>query len=216
MEHYNAAIIPIEPRQQLSKNKDKQDVDPTKYMRLIESLRYLCNTRPNLAFSVGVVSRFTGTPKVSHLTGVKRILRYVKCFVDCGILFPGMNTGRICNLLYFIDFNWCGDKDYRKSTAGYIFMFGGKRVSWCSNKESVVALSSCEAQYISALLCACQVVWLMNLLEELGINEGEVVTLLVDNAYTVNLAKNPIAHGRSKHIEMRFHYLRELISEGRL
>ncbi|XP_058727181.1 uncharacterized protein LOC131598615 [Vicia villosa] len=86
----------------------------------------------------------------------------------------------------------------------------------CSKKESVLALSSCETEYIAVSLCMCQVVWLMNLLKELDIDEGDTLTLMVDNAYAINLSKNPIAHGRSKHIEMRFYYLREIVSEGRL
>ncbi|XP_050874957.1 secreted RxLR effector protein 161-like [Lathyrus oleraceus] len=205
MENCNASISPTEPRLQLYKNEDEEDVDPTQYRRLIGSLRYLCNTRSNLAFSVVILSRFMARPKVSHLATVKRILRYVKGFVGCGILFPAADTGIKCNFLGFTDSNWWGDKDYRKSTAGYIFMFDVTSISWCSKKESIVALSSLEAEYIVASLCVCQAVWLMNLLEEMGSSEGGVVTLLVNNASVINLAKNPIAHERSKHIEMGFH-----------
>lgn len=95
-------------------------------------------------------------------------------------------------------------------------MFGATPIYWCSKKEPTVSLSSCEAEYIVASLYACQAVWLMNLLEELCSSEGGAVTLLIDNASAVNISKNPIAHGRSKHIEIRFHYLRELVSERRL
>lgn len=95
-------------------------------------------------------------------------------------------------------------------------MFGGTPISRFSKKEPVVALSSCETKYIATLLYACRAMWLMNLLEELNNSEGEAVTFLVDKVSVINLTKNPIAHGRSKHIEMRFHYLRELVSEGRL
>ncbi|XP_058784994.1 uncharacterized protein LOC131659891 [Vicia villosa] len=96
-----------------------------------------------------------------------------------------------------------------------------QRVYWLQNslsrkKKPVVALSFCKVGCIAALLCVCQVMWLMNLLKELGRNEGEAVTLLVDNVSAINLGKNPIAHRRSKHIERRFHYLRELVSEGKL
>lgn len=164
-----------------------------------------------MVFSVSIVSRFVGRPKVFHLAVVKRILTYVKGFDGCGNLFPAADTGRKCNLLSNIDSNWCGDKDDWKSTIWYIFMFSGTPISWCSKKEPVVALSSCEDEYIVVSLCAWQVVWLMNLLEELGNSDGEAVTLLVDNVSAINLAKNPIIHGRSKHIEMMFHYLRDLL-----
>ena len=216
MEHCNASITPCEARVQLSKSDEEDDVDPTLYRSLIGSLRYLCNTRPDLAFSVGIASRFMERPKVSHLAAVKRILRYVKGTLGCRILFPASDTGRKCNLLGYTDSNWCGDKDDRKSTAGYIFMFGSTPISWCSKKEPVVALSSCEAEYIAASLGACQAMWLMNLLKELGCGDDAATTLFVDNVSAINLAKNPIAHGRSKHIEMRFHYLRELVGDGKL
>jgi len=216
MEHCNAATTPAETRLQLSKSEEEQDVDPTQYRRLIGSLRYLCNTRPDLAFSVGIASRFMERPKVSHLAAVKRILRYVKGTLGCGILFPASDMGRSCELLGYTDSNWCGDKDDRKSTAGYLFMFGKAPISWCSKKEPVVAHSSCEAEYIAASMCACQAVWLVNLCKEFDSSRNGAVLLLVDNISAIILAKNPIAHGRSKHIEMRFHYLRELVSSGQL
>ncbi|XP_050920267.1 uncharacterized mitochondrial protein AtMg00810-like [Lathyrus oleraceus] len=105
IEHCNAAITQAEPRLQLSKNEDEQDVDPTQYKRLIEFLRYLCNTLPDLAFSVSIVSIFMGIPKVSHLTAVKRILRYVKGSIGYEILFHGVDTGRKYIFLAFIDSN---------------------------------------------------------------------------------------------------------------
>ncbi|XP_050884002.1 secreted RxLR effector protein 161-like [Lathyrus oleraceus] len=155
-------------------------------------------------------------PKVSHLETVKRILRYVQGSIGWEILFLAPNTGGKCTLLVFTDSNWCKDKDDRKSTAGYIFIFSKTPISWCSKKELIIALSSCEVGYIIASLFMCQVVWLMNLLKDMGSNVGDVVTLLVDNVFELNLAKSPIAYGMGKHIEMKFYYLRELVSEGRL
>lgn len=95
-------------------------------------------------------------------------------------------------------------------------MYGETSISWCYNKEPVVELFSCEVEYIVTFMCACQVVWLMNLLKELCNEEYEVVTLKINNIYAINLVKNSIAHGIRKHIEMRFHYLSELMSEGKL
>ncbi|XP_058747204.1 secreted RxLR effector protein 161-like [Vicia villosa] len=216
MEHCNASITPDEARLQLSKSEDEQDVDITQYKRLIGSLRYLCNTRPDLAFSVGIASRFMEKPKVSHLAAIKRILRYIKGTLGCGILSPATDNGGKCKLLGYTDSSWCGDKDDKKSTAGCVFMFGGAPISWCSKKEPVVAVSSCEAEYIAVSLCVCQAVWLRNLLKELGSSFDSVVTLLVDNISAINLVKNPIALGRSKHIEMCFYYLRDMVSASYL
>ncbi|CAJ2661986.1 unnamed protein product [Trifolium pratense] len=215
MDKCNPALTPSEPRLQLTKETDERDVDSTEYRRLIGSLRYLCNTRPDIAYSVGIVSRYMERPKMSHLSAAKRILRYIKGTLDNGIVFQTPD-GSNFDLVGYTDSNWCGDKDDRKSTAGYIFLYGGAPISWCSRKEPVVALSTCEAEYIVASLSACQGVWLSNLITEISNVECSSVTLKVDNLSAINLAKNPVAHGRSKHIEMRFHYLREQVSNGRL
>ncbi|MCI18519.1 cationic amino acid transporter 1-like [Trifolium medium] len=116
----------------------------------------------------------------------------------------------------YTDSNWCGDKDDRKSTVGYIFLYGGALISWCSRKEPVVALSTCEAEYIAASLSACQGVWLSNMTNEISNVKCDSVIIKVGNMSAINLARNPIAHGRSKHIEMKFHYLREQVSCGKL
>lgn len=158
------------------------------------------------------MSKFTERPKVSHLTTIKRILRYVKWSIGCKIFFPAANTGIKCNMLGFTDSNWCKDKNGWKFTTIYIFMFVGE----CSKKEPVVSLSCYETEYITDSLCACQTMWLMNLLKKLCNNEGATLTLIIGNVSMINLAKNPIAHRRSKYIVIRFHYLRKLVSEGRL
>lgn len=95
-------------------------------------------------------------------------------------------------------------------------MYRETLISWCSKKKSVAAFSSYEVEYIVTSMCACQIIWLMNLMKELSNKENEVVTLMIDNVSAINFAKNLIAHGRSRHIEMIFHYLRELVSEGKL
>jgi hypothetical protein len=216
MVNCNHAVTPAEARLQLSKDSDDADVDPTQFRRLIGSLRYLCNTRPDLTYSVGVVSRFMQKPKLSHLSAAKRILRYIRGSLDYGILFPSADRGMKCKLTAYTDSSWCGDVDDRKSTAGYVFLLGGAPVAWCSRKESVVALSSCEAEYIAASLCACQAAWMENLIDEImGENHG-AIEMNIDNMSAINLAKNPVSHGKSKHIEMRFHYLREQVNNGKL
>ncbi|XP_045810820.1 uncharacterized mitochondrial protein AtMg00810-like [Trifolium pratense] len=216
MDKCNVALSPAEPRSQLTKCAEEEDVDPTFYRKLIGSLRYLCNTRPDLAYSVGIASRFMERPKGSHLIVVKRILRYVKGTINYGIMFPASDRDKECKLVGYTDSNWCGDHEDRKSTAGYMFFYGGSPISWYSKKEPVVALSSCEAEYIAASLNTCQAIWLKNLIEEISQDRCETVTLKIDNVSAINLAKNPIAHGRSKHIELRFHYLREQVSNGNL
>jgi hypothetical protein len=104
--------------------------------------------------------------------------------------------------------------DDRRSTAGYMFFINNAPISWCSKKEQVVALSSCEVEYIAASMCATQAIWLKTLIEEVTGVDSEAVTIKVDNVSAINLAKNPISHGRSKHIELRYHYLRYQVAKG--
>ena len=104
----------------------------------------------------------------------------------------------------------------RKSTAGYIFFYGGAPISWSSTKEPVVALSSCEAEYIAASEATCQAVWLDALIKELQLEKSGKVKLLVDNKSVIDLAKHPASHGRSTHIETNFHFLKEQVNNEKL
>ncbi|CAJ2668729.1 unnamed protein product [Trifolium pratense] len=185
-----------------------EEVNATLYKQIVGSLRYLCNSRPDLSFAVGVVSRFVDTPKQSHLTAVKRIMRYVQGTMNYGILFPRCVNNAVDKLEGFSDSDWCGDRVDRRSTTGYIFKYLNAPISWCSRKQPVIALSSCEAEYIACAFAACQGLWLESLLKDIGIDLTEPIQLLVDNQSAINLARNPISHGRSKHIETRFHFIR--------
>ncbi|XP_052726011.1 secreted RxLR effector protein 161-like [Vigna angularis] len=183
---------------------------------MVGSLRYLCNTRPDLSYSVGVVSRYMECPRISHLNAVKRILRYLQGTHSYGILLRIGEAGEEVQITSYSDADWCGDKADRRSTTGYIFFMGGAPISWSSRKEPVVALSSCEAEYIAACEATCQATWLGFLLEGLKVELAGRVRLLVDNKSAIDLTKHPTSHGRSKHIETRFHYIREQVSSGRL
>ena len=143
-------------------------------------------------------------------------MRYVQGTTNFGILFPKGEVDTGPELIGYSDFDWCGDKNDRKSTIGYIFFYGGAPVSWSSTKEPVVALSSCEAKYIAALEAACQVVWLDAQMKELQLEKSCKVKLLVDNKSTIDLAKHSGSHGRSKHMETKFYFLREQVSNEKL
>ncbi|XP_058746330.1 secreted RxLR effector protein 161-like [Vicia villosa] len=155
-------------------------------------------------------------PKISHLARTKRILRYLNGTLDYGILFPTVDEGKECKLVGYIDSSWCSDVKDRKSTAGYVFILGGAPVAWNSRKDPVVALSSCESEYIIASLYACKATWMVNLVEEITTKNHGAITMKIDNMSTINLAKNQITHGRSKHIGMRFHYLCKQVADGKL
>lgn len=193
MQHCNGAATPAEAGLWLDKNVDEPEVDATKFRQVVGALRYLCNTRPDIAFSVGLISRVMDRPRTSHLAAAKRILRYVKDTMAYGILLPSKCRENEKGLYGFTDADWGGDKTDRKSTAGSVFLLGSGPISWSSKKESVVALSSCEAEYIAASMGACQAIWLDNLMQELMIKKESVVELFVDNKSAISLAKHPIA-----------------------
>ncbi|RDX90273.1 Copia protein, partial [Mucuna pruriens] len=152
----------------------------------------------------------------THYRRIVGCLRYVQGTVDFGILFPKEEVAVEPKLVGYSGSDWCGDKQDRKSTVGYIFFYGGAPISWLFAKEPVVALSSCEAEYIAASETACQVVWLDALLGELQEKNTKKVKLLVDNKSAIDLARHLASHGRSKHIETRFHFLREQVSNEKL
>ncbi|XP_062179406.1 secreted RxLR effector protein 161-like [Phragmites australis] len=156
----------MEPRIKLSKESSTPPVDATMYKRLVGSLRYLVNTRPDLAFSVGYVSRFMEEPHEDHLAAVKHILRYIAGTRDLG-LFYARKKNQQPALLGFRDSDLAGDVDSRKSTTGVLLFLGDSAISWQSTKQNLVALSSCEAEYIAAATAAYQGVWLAWLLSEI-------------------------------------------------
>jgi hypothetical protein len=161
-----------------------------------------------VAYSVGYVSRFMEDPHEDHLAAVKQIMRFVAGSSDIGVFYP-RRSGDRAELRGYNDSDLVGDLDSRKSTTGVLFFFGRSPVSWQSTKQRVVALSSCEAEYIAAATAACQGVWLARLLSELKDAEIQVPVLRVDNKSTISLVKNPVHHDRSKHIDVRYHLIRE-------
>lgn len=114
----------------------------------------------------------------------------------------------------YTDSDFAGDVDSRKSTSGYVFLMDGAAVAWLSKKQPIVTLSTTEAEYVAASVCACQVIWYKRVLEELGYSGEGSTVILCDNTSTIKLSKNPVFHGRCKHIGVRFHFLRDLVNKG--
>lgn len=211
MKDCNSVKNPMVPGNKLTKTGAGEEVDPTAYKQLVGSLRYLTATRPDLIYSVNVVSRYMENPNERHMMAVKRILRYVQGTASYGIQYL---RGGEEKLVGYVDSDYAGDEDDRKSTSGYTFMFGGGAVSWSSKKQPIVTLSTTEAEYVAAAIGACQAVWMRNVLAEIGFDQGDGTVLFCDNSSAIKLSRNPVLHGRSKHIHVRFHFLRELVNEG--
>jgi hypothetical protein len=153
----------MEPRLKLSKQSTSPEIDATEYRSLIGSLRYLMNTRPDMAFAVGYLSRFMEDPRQEHMAAMKHLLRYVAGTIDYGLAYT---SNAELNLVGYSDSDMAGDVDDRKSTSGILYFLDGNPVAWQSQKQRVVALSSCEAEYIAEVAAACQGVWLRRLLQD--------------------------------------------------
>lgn len=139
-------------------------------------------------------------PNLSHISATKRILRYIRGTLDYGILFIATNKWNLCNNFGYTNSSWYGDTDERKSIVGYMFLLGGSPVALSSKKELFAAFYSCEVEYVAASLCACQTIWLLNIIDEFEGQHHGVMTVKIENMFTIIFPKNVVAHGRSKHI----------------
>uniref|UniRef100_A0ACD5TXY1 Uncharacterized protein n=1 Tax=Avena sativa TaxID=4498 RepID=A0ACD5TXY1_AVESA len=215
MESCNPCQTPMENRLKLTKNDGSVAVDPTEYRSIVRSLRYLVNTRPDIGFAVGIVSRYMEAPTSQHMAAVKHIIRYVSGTGGHGCRYERHGSLEP-KLVGYTDSDLAGDADDRKSTSGMAFFLGSSCVTWASQKQKIVALSSCEAEYIAAATAACQGVWLSRLIGELSGRAPTEVKLLIDNKSAIALCKNPVHHDRSKHIDTRYHFIRECVEEKKI
>ncbi|XP_027189353.1 secreted RxLR effector protein 161-like [Cicer arietinum] len=142
----------------LSKEGNDKLIDPTTFKQIVGSLRYLCNTRPYISYSVGLISRYMDKPRTSYYMAIKRILRYIKEAIELGLLYSTKLNEDEAELIGFTNVDWCGDIDDRKSTTRYVFTINNSPISWCSKKQSIVALSTCEAEYVAASMGTCQAI----------------------------------------------------------
>ena len=151
------------------------------------------------------------TPKDSHWQAGKRILRYVKGTKGFGILYTANDEFK---LVGYTDSDWAGSIDDRKSTFRYMFHMGSGAISWTSKKKLIVAQSTLEVEYIAANVAVCQAIWLRRILTDLNERQEDGTTIYCDNISSIALSKNPVFHGRSKHIKIRYHVIRELVETG--
>jgi hypothetical protein len=139
---------------------------------------------------------------------VKRILRYIKHTLQCGIFYEAKSQLQVHG---YTDVDWAGNVSNRRLTSGFMFSFGSGAVSWSSKKQPTIALSNMEAEYKGATITACEVVWLQKLLSDLGQSMDALVVIYCDNISSILLANNPVYHVRTKHIEMHYHFIRKKV-----
>ena len=185
--------------------------DLERYRRLVEKLNYLTVTRPDIAHSVSVVSQYMSSPTVDNWVAVEHILCYLKGAPRRGILYSNHGHNRVeC----FTDADWAGSKEDRRSTSGYCVFVGGNLISWKSKKQGVVSCSTAESEYRAMTQSMCEIMWLHQLLMEVGIKIVVPAKLWCDNQAALHIASNPIFHERTKHIEIDCHFVHEKIQLG--
>ena len=156
-------------------------------------------------------ARNNATPRDIHLGCAKRVLRYMGGTMDCGILYK---TAMPIRLEEHTDTDWASYKVDRRSTSRFVFSLGRPAISWSSKKQPIVSLSSTEAEYRGAAVAACETVWLKRILKDLGVPIKDLTPLYYDNMSNIYLARNPMFHARTKHIEVHYHFIREHILAG--
>lgn len=213
METCKSTPTPVAMGIKLRKEDWTKSVNPTLYKSIAGSLMYLTATRPDIVYAVSLISRFMENPKSTHLQAAKRILRYVQGTIGYGIIYKKSEDFKLTG---YTDSDWAGSADDRKSTSGYVFHLGSGVVSWASKKQPIVSLSSAEAEYIAATTATCQAIWMRRILKDLGHEQQEATKLLCDNSSAIALSKNAVFHKRTKHIDTRYHYIRELINAGEI
>jgi hypothetical protein len=193
-------------------DKEKQEMASVPYQSAVGNLMYAMTcTRPDIAFAVSTVSRFCSNYGTAHWVAVKRIMRYLKGTAHYRLQLGG---GPQVLLSGYCDADWAGDLDERKSTTGYAFYIGDGLVSWNSKRQTTVALSTAEAEYMAATQATKEALWLKQLLNEIGLTQSQPVLIRSDNQGCIALTKNPAYHSRTKHIDIRHHFIRDSVEVG--
>lgn len=212
MSNANEIGLPMDPNVKLVKEDGSTKVDPVRLQTLIGSLLYCaCGTRPDIAFAVSAISKFCSCPTETHISAAKRILRYLKATIDYNLQYTASDDGEVnTQLIGLSDASWGSDTETRRSVTGYVYTLSGGAISWKSQKQSIVALSTTESEYIALSSAVQEGVWLQHFMAELT-DSMSSVNIFCDNQSTLCLATNPVVSQRSKHIDIRVHAIRDRV-----
>ncbi|GJV72067.1 putative ribonuclease H-like domain-containing protein [Tanacetum coccineum] len=205
MESVRTATTPYEAAKTKLKDESDPPVNVHLYRSMIGSLMYLTASRPDIMFAVSACSRHQVTPLTSHLNAVKKIFKYLKGQPKLGLWYPKDSPFQ---LEAYSDSDYAGSHGDRKSTTGGCQFLGRRLISWQCKKQTIVATSSTEAEYVAAASCCAQVLWIQNQLLDYGFNFMNT-KIFIDNQSTICIVKNPVFHQRTKHIEIRHHFIRD-------
>jgi hypothetical protein len=196
----------------LDADEEGEHVDQKEYRSMIGSLLYLTATRPDIQFSVCLCARFQASPRTSHRQAVKRIFRYLRHTPDFGLWYCASSY---LVLHGFSDADFAGCRFDRKSTSGTCQFLGSSLVSWSSRKQSYLAQSTTEAEYVTVASCCSQLLWITYTMSDFG-EENTRVPLQCDSTSAISVAKNPVLHSKTKHIKVRYHFLRDNVEKGKI
>jgi hypothetical protein len=165
-------------------------------------------TRPDLSFSLSLLARFQANPGIDHWNALMHVIGYIKNTLDYGLTYS--RDGNLSPHA-FVDADYGGCRDTRRLTSGYVFLMAGAPVTWSSKRQTTIALSTVEAEYIAMSRCAQQMVWMHNWLSEVEVAYSVPGQISGDNCGAIALTKNTKDHGKVKHIDIRHHYICELV-----
>jgi phosphoribosyl-AMP cyclohydrolase len=198
-------------------HEEEEDMSRVPYASAIGSLMYaMVCTRPDIAHAMGVLSRYMSKLGKEHWTIVKRVFRYLCGTASYGLCYQGRpGLDRVLDIHGFVDANWVGDLDHRRSTSGYVFNLFGGAISWMRKRQVVVALSTTEVEYMAATHASKEAVWLQRLCSGIGLVQ-QAVRIDCDSQSAIFLAKNPTYHSKTKHIDIQYHFVRDMVEEKKV
>jgi len=215
MQDCNPTCTPLPPNIELTKSEDvATSTTRSLYQQLIGSLLYaMIVSRPDISFAVTKLAQYSHNPSTSHLAAAKHLIRYLKGTADLGICYRGSSGA---GLIGYSDSDWAADRDDRRSMGAHVFLLAQGAVCWSSKKQHVVSLSSTEAEYMSLSQTAAQAAWIRSFLGELGMHLKGAITIVGDNKGSIDIANNPIVGRGTKHIAIRYHFIRDCVSCGQI
>jgi len=209
---FNHKLTSVEFDQHIGGSDDSEVEDVTAYQRLIGKLLYLTITRPDICFSVQVLSQFIQHPKVSHWEAALRVVRYVKRSPGLGIMLK-RGTG-VTKLTGYCDSDWASCPNTRRSVTGYMVKLGDSLISWKSKKQQTVSRSSAEAEYRSLAALVAELIWLAGLLDELQFPVDIPISVFTDSKSAIQIAENPVFHEHTKYIDIYCHFIQKKVKSG--
>ncbi|XP_022023890.1 uncharacterized mitochondrial protein AtMg00810-like [Helianthus annuus] len=201
---------PIAERPLLTEDPEGSPVNQTLYCSMISSLIYLTASRPDILYAVCQCARYQANPKLTHLTVVKRIFRYLKGAPKLGLWYPRDSN---FDLFAFSDSNFGGIDRDRKSTSAGCQFFGDRLIFWQCKKQQTVSLSTAETEYAAASACCSQVLWMQHQLQDYGLTYLDT-TIYCDNDAAIHITKTPVFHSKTKHIDIKIHFIRDCFDRG--